>query len=94
MEKQDQVVKIIERAQKDSAIDTKHIALYMSIMYLCTIAKRETISADRQELMKLAKISSTATYYRKMAMLNESGYVRYTPSHASDVPTTIKLEPL
>jgi hypothetical protein len=94
MDKQDLVVKFIDRTKMDSAIDTKHIALYLSIIYLCSMARKETIAVNRNELMKLAKISSTATYYRKMAILNESGYVKYNPSQANDVPSTIKLEQL
>ncbi|WON93753.1 hypothetical protein [Sphingobacterium sp. UGAL515B_05] len=94
MEKKDLAILFVNKVQNDIAIDTKHIALYMAILFKCINAQKEKIVVDRSELMRLSKISSTATYYRKMAILNHYGYIGYYPSQANDMPTTVELKQL
>ncbi|WP_209580823.1 hypothetical protein [Sphingobacterium siyangense] len=94
MKKKDLAILFVNKVQSDISIDTKHIALYMAILFKCVNAQKERIVVDRNELMRLSKISSTATYYRKMAILNHCGYIRYYPSQANDVPTTVELKEL
>ncbi|MOA30707.1 hypothetical protein [Sphingobacterium multivorum] len=94
MEKKDLAILFVNKIQSDISIDTKHIALYMAILFKCVVTQKERIVVDRSELMQLSKISSTATYYRKMAILNHCGYIRYYPSQANDVPTTVELKQL
>lgn len=79
------------RIQTDPIIDVWHISLYLSIFNLCSNSKVDWLEVDKETLMALSKISSTATYYRKIGILNKRQYIGYLPSQANGIPTKVKL---
>lgn len=69
------------KANNDACIDCVHISLFIAIFHKwVTQAGSNRIRLDRPNLMEAAKISSTATYFKKIQYLNEKGYIEYFPS--------------
>jgi hypothetical protein len=82
---------VIEREQfsnffaataEDPRINTTHVSLYMALLlywkeqrFLCPMY------VFSHEIMKTAKILSSATYAKSIRDLNDFGYIRYEPSY-------------
>ena len=70
-----------EKVSADYDLNPTHISLYMAIFQLWNQNRfQNPISISRDELMRISKISSTATYHKCMKDLTERGYVIYKPS--------------
>jgi hypothetical protein len=54
---------------------------------------QSSIQIVRDEMMRLAKISSKATYHRAMAYLHKSRYINYTPSYNPYLGSKIEFFP-
>ena len=69
-------------AKEDPRINSAHISLYASLVYLWQKHDFENpVSFFRRDLVPFCKISGTATFHRSIKELNEFGYVRYIPSY-------------
>jgi hypothetical protein len=65
----------------DATIGISHISLYMALYQLWRLNNWATpILIKRQEVMRLAKIGSCATYHRCLKQLIEIGCINYEPS--------------
>ena len=70
-----------EKVSVDYDLNPTHISLYMAIFQLWNQNRfQNPISISRDELMRISKIASTATYHKCMKDLTERGYVIYKPS--------------
>lgn len=74
--------KFFELASNDHEISTTQIALFMALFQSWNLARfAERINIIRDEIMKLARISSKATYHKSMAFLHRKRYINYFPSY-------------
>lgn len=70
-----------EKVSTDYDLNPTHISLYMAIFQLWNQNRfQNPISISRDELMRISKIASTATYHKCMKELTEREYVIYKPS--------------
>lgn len=70
-----------EKVSADYELNATHISLYMAIFQLWNQNRfQNPISISRDELMRISKIASTATYHKCMKDLTEREYVIYKPS--------------
>jgi len=71
-----------ERVTKDRSLNPTHISLYVAIFQFWNLNRfRNPISISRDELMRISKISSKATYHKCLKLLHEHGYLKYEPSY-------------
>mgnify|MGYP000934353540 CR=1 FL=1 len=70
-----------EKVSIDFDLNPTHISLYMAVFQLWNQNRfQNPIGISRDELMRISKIASTATYHKCMKELAEKGYVKYKPS--------------
>ena len=70
-----------EKVGADYELNATHISLYMAIFQLWNQNRfQNPISISRDELMRISKIASTATYHKCVKDLTEREYVIYKPS--------------
>ena len=70
-----------EKVSIDFDLNPTHISLYMAVFQLWNQNRfQNPIGISRDELMRISKIASTATYHKCMKELTEKGYVKYKPS--------------
>ena len=70
-----------EKVSADYELNPTHISLYMAIFQLWNQNRfQNPISISRDELMRISKIASTATYHKCMKDLTDREYVIYKPS--------------
>lgn len=70
-----------DRIIQDRNLNPTHISLYIALFQFWNINRfLNPISITRDEVMRISKISSKATYHKCMRELNDKGYVKYEPS--------------
>ncbi len=71
-----------QKSQQDCRLNKAHLALFLSLfLYWESAGFPQKINVFSNQMMPLAKISSTATYNKLIRQLDEYGYIRYMPSH-------------
>ncbi|WP_291131756.1 transcriptional regulator [Flavobacterium sp. UBA7682] len=71
-----------ERVTKDKELNPTHVSLYMSLFQFWNCNRfRNPISISRDEVMRISKISSKATYHKCLKGLHSLGYIKYEPSY-------------
>ncbi len=71
-----------DRIIQDRNLNPTHISLYVALFQFWNINRfRNPISITRDEVMRICKISSKATYHKCMRDLHDKGYVKYEPSY-------------
>lgn len=71
-----------DRVTHDSQLNPSHIALYIALFQFWNVNRfRNPISISRDEVMRISKISSKATYHKCLKHLHAQGYIRYEPSY-------------
>ena len=71
-----------EKVTKDKQLNPTHISLYMSLFQFWNCNRfRNPISISRDEIMRISKISSKATYHKCLKALHSQGYIKYEPSY-------------
>ncbi len=71
-----------EKVGNDNRLNPTHISLYVSLFQFWNACRfNNPISISRNEVMKVSKICSKATYHKCIRELNEYGYLRYMPSY-------------
>ena len=56
---------VFQKVYADKRLNTTHVSLYMALFQFWNLNRfREEFYIDRQEVMELSKIGSTATYHR------------------------------
>lgn len=84
-----------EKASHDLNLNPTHISLYVAIFQLWNKSGfKKAIPISREELMRISKIGSNATYHKCMKELNARNYVKYMPSYNQFKGTTVEVVPL
>lgn len=70
-----------EKVVQDKTLNPTHISLYIAL-FQCWNCNRfkNPISISRDEVMRISKISSKATYHKCLKNLHSLGYIKYEPS--------------
>ena len=70
-----------DRIVQDRNLNPTHISLYIALFQFWNVNRfKNPISITRDEVMRISKICSKATYHKCMRELNEKGYIKYEPS--------------
>ncbi|PKB15108.1 transcriptional regulator [Flavobacterium sp. 5] len=70
-----------DRIVQDRSLNPTHISLYIALFQFWNVNRfQNPISITRDEVMRISKICSKATYHKCMRELNEKGYIKYEPS--------------
>lgn len=73
---------VFQQFSMDSRLNPTHISLYMALFQYWNINRfPEEFYINREEIMKMSKIGSKATYHRCLKNLQRWKYIRYFPSH-------------
>jgi hypothetical protein len=71
-----------DRVVQDHTLNPTHISLYISIFQFWNLSRfQNPISITRDEVMRISKICSKATYHKCMREMHEKGYLKYEPSY-------------
>jgi hypothetical protein len=71
-----------DKVAKDKVLNPTHISLYMSLFQFWNCNRfKNPISISRDEVMRISKISSKATYHKCLKALHCQGYIKYEPSY-------------
>jgi hypothetical protein len=83
---------VLHQFSEDSRLNPTHISLYIALFQLWNIHRfPEVFFIAREEVMKLSKIGSIATYHRCLRNLNDWEYIDYLPSHNPYKGSEIKI---
>ncbi len=83
---------VFKRFACDPRLNPTHISLYMALFQFWNINRFPHIFyINREELMKMSKIGSKATYHRCLKNLNHWSYIVYFPSHNPYKGSRIKM---
>lgn len=67
--------------ERDPRISITHIGIYAALLqYWKEHQYTNPIQVFSYEIMRIAKISASATYHKSIRDLSEYGYIRYEPS--------------
>lgn len=70
-----------DRIVLDRHLNPTHVSLYIALFQCWNVNRfRNPISITRDELMRISKICSKATYHKCMKELHDKGYIKYEPS--------------
>jgi hypothetical protein len=71
-----------EKVAIDKMLNPTHVSLYMSLFQFWNCNRfKNPISISRDEVMRISKISSKATYHKCLKNLHSLGYINYEPSY-------------
>lgn len=83
-----------EQAIRDTGLSTTHVSLFMALFQRWKQTHFKTsIQISRDDIMKLAKVRSKATYHRCMQYLHKHNYIDYQPSYNPLKGSTIRFFP-
>ena len=72
----------VDKVANDKTLNPTHVSLYMSLFQFWNCNRfKNPISISRDEVMRISKISSKATYHKCLKNLHALGYINYEPSH-------------
>lgn len=71
-----------DKVANDRMLNPTHVSLYMSLFQFWNYNRfKNPISISRDEIMRISKISSKATYHKCLKALHSQGYIKYEPSY-------------
>lgn len=71
-----------EKVTSDKTLNPTHISLYIALFQFWNCNRfKNPISISRDEVMRISKISSKATYHKCLKGLHSQGYIKYEPSY-------------
>lgn len=71
-----------EKVSTDFELNPSHVSLYMALFQLWNVNRFQSpISISRDEVMRISKICSKATYHKCMKDIHNKGYIKYEPSY-------------
>ena len=71
-----------EKVAIDKTLNPTHVSLYMSLFQFWNCNRfKNPISINRDEVMRISKISYKATYHKCLKNLHSLGYLNYEPSY-------------
>ena len=70
-----------DKVAQDRTLNPTHISLYIALFQFWNCNRfKNPISISRNEVMRISKISSKATYHKCLKNLHSLGYINYEPS--------------
>ena len=70
-----------EKVAIDRTLNPTHVSLYIALFQFWNCNRfKNPISINRDEVMRISKISSKATYHKCLKNLHSLGYINYQPS--------------
>ena len=73
---------VFRRFADDPKLNPTHISLYIALFQIWNLSRfAAIIYINREEIMKMSKIGSLATYHRCLKQLHQGKYIVYLPSH-------------
>ena len=73
---------VFQKFSMDSRLNATHISLYMALFQYWNINRfPDEFYINREDIMKMSKIGSKATYHRCLKNMHSWKYIRYLPSH-------------
>lgn len=74
----------------DPRITTTHISLFLALFHQWSQSSFiYPMEIERDQIMKLSKISGTATYFRCIKGLHDFGYINYMPAGHRYIRSTV-----
>jgi hypothetical protein len=71
-----------EKVASDKMLNPTHVSLYIALFQFWNCNRfKNPISINRDEVMRISKISSKATYHKCLKNLHSLGYINYEPSY-------------
>jgi hypothetical protein len=71
-----------EKVAVDKTLNPTHVSLYIALFQFWNCNRfKNPISISRDEVMRISKISSKATYHKCLKNLHLLGYINYEPSY-------------
>ena len=71
-----------EKVAIDKTLNPTHVSLYIALFQFWNCNRyKNPISIKRDEVMRISKISSKATYHKCLKNLHSLGYINYEPSY-------------
>lgn len=71
-----------DKVTNDKLLNPTHISLYIALFQFWNCNRfKNPISISRDEVMRISKISSKATYHKCLRELHTNGYIKYEPSY-------------
>jgi hypothetical protein len=71
-----------EKVAVDKTLNPTHVSLYIALFQFWNCNRfKSPISISRDEVMRISKISSKATYHKCLKNLHSLGYINYEPSY-------------
>lgn len=71
-----------EKVAIDRTLNPTHVSLYIALFQFWNCNRfKNPISINRDEVMRISKISSKATYHKCLKNLHSLGYINYQPSY-------------
>ncbi|WP_333809350.1 transcriptional regulator [Flavobacterium sp.] len=71
-----------EKVAIDRTLNPTHVSLYIALFQFWNCNRfKNPISINRDEVMRISKISSKATYHKCLKNLHGLGYINYQPSY-------------
>jgi hypothetical protein len=71
-----------EKVALDRRLNPTHVSLYIALFQFWNCNRfKNPISINRDEVMRISKISSKATYHKCLKNLHSLGYINYEPSY-------------
>ena len=71
-----------DKVAKERSLNPTHVSMYMALFQFWNCNRfKNPISISRDEVMRISKISSKATYHKCLKNLHSLGYIKYEPSY-------------
>ncbi|WP_348800401.1 transcriptional regulator [Flavobacterium adhaerens] len=71
-----------QKISYDTDLNPTHVSLYMALFQTWNVNRfQNPISITRNEMMRISKIYSKATYHKCINELHQKEYIKYEPSH-------------
>lgn len=84
MQQTKNIIDFFEHVIKDDRLLPSHISMYVSLFQLWSFNSfRNPFRINREDVMKVSKIKSLATYHKCIRELHQAGFIIYSPSYNS-----------
>lgn len=86
------IIVFFERVIEDDRLYPSHISMYVSLFQFWSLNRfQNSFRISREDVMKLSKIRSIATYHKCIRELCRAGFIRYSPSYNSYKGSLIEI---
>ena len=92
MKRSNNIIRFFERVVEDDRLYPSHISMYVALFQLWSSNHfQNSFRISREEVMKLSKLKSIATYHKCIKELCDAGFIIYLPSYDSYKGSLIEI---